>query len=141
MSAIAPVGDGDADRVVALWRAAGLTRPWNNPAADLARARAGPTSAVLASRDVTGALTGTIKVGHDGHRGWLYYLAVAPERRGEGRGRALVAAAEAWLAARGVPKVQLMVRGDNPAARGFYAAIGYAREDVTVLSRRLNDEG
>ena len=67
------------DDAVALWRETGLTRPWNDPYADLARALAGPTSTVLGAQDADGCLVGTVMVGHDGHRGWVYYLAVRPD--------------------------------------------------------------
>jgi ribosomal protein S18 acetylase RimI-like enzyme len=66
-------------------------------------------------------------VGSDGHRGWVYYLAVAPARRRAGLGRTMMDAAEAWLRARGAPKIQLMVREDNEAALGFYEALGLER--------------
>lgn len=127
----------DAHRAAAvtLWGEAGLTRPWNDPDADLARALDGPASTVLAALDGD-RLAGTAMVGHDGHRGWIYYLAVAPARRGEGLGRALVRAAEDWLGA-SVPKVQLMVRADNDAAAGFWRALGYLDADARVLGRRL----
>ena len=129
------------DAAVALWHAAGLTRPWNDPVADLDRALAGPSSTVLAAfadddGDRDGGLVGTVMVGHDGHRGWLYYLAVDEARRGDGIGRALVAAAESWLVD-AVPKLQLMIRADNAAAVAFYERLGYERSDVTVLGRRL----
>jgi ribosomal protein S18 acetylase RimI-like enzyme len=52
-----------------------------------------------------------------------------------------MAAAEGWLHARGAPKLQLMVRGDNTAALGFYEALGLARQDVVVLGRFLADAG
>jgi hypothetical protein len=133
---IAELTAGHHADAVALWHTTGLTRPWNDPVADLDRALAGPSSTVLAALGDDGGLVGTVMVGHDGHRGWLYYLAVAPARRGEGTGRALVAAAEAWLTD-AVPKVQLMVRTDNVAATAFYERIGYERSDVTVLARRL----
>ncbi len=77
-------------------------------------------------------------VGHDGHRGWIYYLAVAPSARRGGLGRSLVEASEHWLAERGVPKLNVMVRGDNADAQGFYDAIGYGHDDVVVRSRRLD---
>lgn len=121
---------------VALWHAVGLTRPWNDPDADLRRALDGPSSTVLAALSPE-RLVGTVMVGHDGHRGWLYYLAVADDHRRRGFGRALVEAAERWLADR-VPKVQLMVRDDNVAAAAFYERLGYARQDTTVLGRRLD---
>src|SRR5215831_9497534 len=83
---------------VALWHATGLTRPWNDPDADLRRALDGPTSTVLAATE-GGDLVGTAMVGHDGHRGWIYYLAVDPARRGAGIGRQLVEACERWIRA------------------------------------------
>jgi len=76
-------------------------------------------------------------VGHDGHRGWVYYLAVDPAFRGAGRGRRLMAAAEAWLIQRGAAKANLMVRAGNTAATGFYQHLGYAADTVTVFGRRL----
>lgn len=126
---------GDAVR---LWEATGLTRPWNDPWADLARAANGPSSAVLAALtggDADASLVGTVMVGHDGHRGWVYYLAVDPVRRGEGLGRALMAAAETWLARRGVPKVQLMVRATNAPVVAFYERLGYADQECVVLGK------
>ncbi len=136
---IAPATADDADRVVALWRSCGLTRPWNDPHADLARALSGATSTILLAREEGGPI-GSVMVGHDGHRGWLYYLAVAPDRQGQGIGRALFAAAEDWLRDAGAPKLQLMVRSDNDAALGFYEAIGLTRQDVVVLGRFLTED-
>lgn len=128
-----------ADRaaVVGLWTQAGLTRPWNDAGADFARAVAGSASAVLGIRDGDD-LVGAAMVGHDGHRGWVYYLAIADAARGRGLGRALMDAAEAWLIDRGIPKIQFMVRTDNEAILGFYDHLGYAQQDVLVLGRRLN---
>lgn len=133
------LGPADAAAAIALWRGAGLTRAWNDPAADYAAALATP-DAVLLGLEEGSALVGTVMVGWDGHRGWLYYLAVAPDRRREGVGRALVAAAEAWLRERGAPKAQLMVRDDNPAASGFWRALGYERQPVAVMGRWLGEE-
>ena len=126
----------DADDIVGLWEAAGLTRPWNDPRADLERALAGPSSTVLLAEDGSGILA-TAMVGHDGHRGWVYYVAVREDARGQGRGAAIMAAAEGWLRERGVPKVQLMVRDSNEAVLGFYGPLGYEPNAVRVLSRRL----
>jgi GNAT superfamily N-acetyltransferase len=92
-----------ADDAVALWQACGLTRPWNDPYADFARAVEGRSSAVLGMYDA-GTLVGTAMVGVDGHRGWVYYVAAAPERRGQGIGRALMKAAENWIIDHGMPK-------------------------------------
>lgn len=136
---IAPADSRDRNSVVALWQAAGLTRPWNDPGDDFDLAMSNPTSSILLARHGL-ALVGSVMVGFDGHRGWVYYLACDPEQRGKGIGRALMAAAEAWLRARDCPKIQLMVRIDNSTAKGFYAAIGYTEQDVITIGRRLDSE-
>lgn len=129
----------DAAAVVALWRACGLTRPWNDPDADFALAAGGTSSVVLVARDADG-IEGSVMVGFDGHRGWVYYLAVALDARRNGLGRALMAAAEDWLRARGAPKIQLMVREDNDAALGFYESLGLERQKVVTLGRFLKED-
>lgn len=127
----------DQDRcvVVDLWHACGLTRPWNDPEADFAAALGNPSSTVLVRTEGEEMLA-TVLAGYDGHRGWLYYLAVHPEHQGEGHGRELVATAEDWLAGRGAVKVQLMIREDNAVA-AFYAGLGYQAQAVTTWGRRL----
>lgn len=128
----------EADAAVALWQACGLTRPWNDPRADIALALASPGSTIIAGR-VDGALVATVMVGCDGHRGWVYYLAVDPELRHAGHGAAMMRAAEGWLKARGAPRLNLMVRAENAAAVGFFEAIGYAASDVMVMQKVLTD--
>ena len=129
---------GDRQAVIALWSAAGLTRPWNDPVADFDLALANAISTVLIARDGSDP-AGTVMTGFDGHRGWVYYLAVVEARRRQGIARLLMASAERWLAARGCPKAQLMVRGENAGALGFYAALGYEVQDVFTLGRRLDE--
>ena len=136
------IGDLETHEIepaVTLWRQVGLTRPWNDPHADIRLALASPAATVLAGR-LEGRLAATAMVGADGHRGWVYYLAVSPEARGRGYGEAMMRAAERWAAARGVPKIQLMVRAGNTAVLGFYEAIGYERSDVVVMARWLRGE-
>jgi hypothetical protein len=134
---IEPLAPEYIDDAVALWQEAGLTRPWNDPREDLRRAVGGPGSTILALVEGE-TLIATAMVGHDGHRGWVYYLAVAPAVQLQGHGRAMMDACEAWLAERGVPKLNLMLRGGNTAALGFYTALGYTNDDVIVFSRRLD---
>src|SRR3984893_3483118 len=93
---IAPIEDGDVAAVIALWQACGLTRPWNDPAAEIARGRNGTNAAVLVGRD-NGAIVASSMVGHDGHRGWVYYVAVDPDHRQKGSGRAVMDAEVDWL--------------------------------------------
>ena len=137
LAGIAAAGPADAEAVVALWRACGLTRPWNDPARDFKSAIEGPASAILLLRDGD-AIAAGVMAGFDGHRGWVYYLAVAPDRRRQGLGRAMMEAAEAWLRERGAPKIQLMVREDNAAALGFYESLGLERQKVVTLGRFLD---
>ncbi|MGB8195766.1 MAG: GNAT family acetyltransferase [Acidimicrobiales bacterium] len=131
---VTELADDDAESVVALWITSELTRPWNDPLADFRRAMDGATSTVLGIKDEDRVI-GTVMVGNDGHRGWMYYVAVSPAHRRAGLGRLLVDAAEAWLRESGAIKVQLMVRSENDAAMEFYRAAGYERGEVEVLSR------
>jgi ribosomal protein S18 acetylase RimI-like enzyme len=135
--AIAPMEDADGDSVVALWQRCGLTRPWNDPSADIAFARRGPNSTILIGRH-DGAVVATVMVGHDGHRGWFYYLGVDPALQGRGFGRAMTQAAEAWLAERGIAKAQLMVRADNDRVRAFYEALGYGEQQRVIFAKWLD---
>jgi ribosomal protein S18 acetylase RimI-like enzyme len=134
---VSEVTDSDIETVIDLWRRCGLTRPWNDPRTDLAQARVTPTSTVLVGH-IEDALVASVMVGYDGHRGWVYYLAVAPQAQRGGLGRRMMQAAEAWLRARGAPKLQLMVRNTNAAAIGFYERLGLERQDVVTMGKRLD---
>lgn len=127
----------DADAVVALWHAAELTRPWNDPYLDIARKLSVQPELFLVAATDGGAIVGSVMAGYDGHRGWLYYLASDPTRRREGIARSLVTEAERLMIAMGCPKVQLMVRPGNEAVMAFYDALGYERFDVSTTGKRL----
>jgi hypothetical protein len=135
--AVALIAHTDVADVIALWQACGLTRPWNDPAADIALARRGPNSTVLIGRD-GGDIVATAMVGHDGHRGWVYYVATDPDRRGKGYGRAIMNAAEDWLREAGMPKLQLMVRRENAKAGAFYQSLGYEEAQTVVFAKWLD---
>lgn len=139
MTPIRSAQASDAEAVIVLWTACGLTRPWNDPRADFDLALTTPTSTVLIAGEGS-SLGGAVMVGFDGHRGWVYYLAVDPKARRVGLGRALMQAAEDWLRGLGAPKIQLMVRDDNAEALSFYAALGLEPQPVVVLGRRLDGE-
>ena len=74
-------------------------------------------------------------VGHDGHRGWVYYLAVRPDMQRQGIGGALMQGCEQWCMDNGVPKLQLMVRSTNADVITFYEQLGYECSDVVVLGK------
>lgn len=126
----------DTEAVVSLWQTTGLTRPWNNPYQDIARKLKVQPELFLVAEE-RGEIVGTVMAGYDGHRGWLYYLASDPSRRGEGIARALVESAEHLLLEMGCPKVQLMVRPDNDIARGFYEALGFEAFETWATGKRL----
>jgi GNAT superfamily N-acetyltransferase len=130
--------EDDLESVIALWDECGLSvNPLNDPASDIALCRSSGHGEVLVG--IIGEnLVATVMVGHDGHRGWYYYLATTPTLQGQGLGRKIVAAAEEWLIERKLPKVEILVRDINQVAHSFYERLGYAHEPVKVLSRRLD---
>ena len=136
MTGFREIADADVESVIALWQACGLTRPWNDPYKDIAFARESETSTVLVL-EREGRIIASVMVGHDGHRGMLYYVAVAPGLQRRGLGKAAVRAAEAWLAARGVWKVNLLVRAENAAVKGFYETLGYEVNPVLCMARKI----
>ncbi|CAO3418855.1 GNAT family acetyltransferase [Azospirillum doebereinerae] len=126
----------DRDAVAALWTACGLVVPWNDPLADIALALSKPSSTILLGT-LGGQIVASVMVGHDGHRGWVYYVAVDPALQGHGHGRRMVEAAEAWLHEAGMPKVQLLVRETNQRVLAFYETLGYAKSPVTMMQKWL----
>lgn len=82
-------------------------------------------------------VTGTILAGYDGHRGWLYAVAVHPNFRHRGLGKALVRHAENALGAKGCMKINLQILHGNDSVCGFYAALGYAIEPRISMGKRL----
>jgi ribosomal protein S18 acetylase RimI-like enzyme len=128
--------DADADEVVALWASAGLVRPWNDPHLDIERKKAVQRDLFLVAVD-DDRLLGVGMAGYDGHRGWVNYLAVRPDSRQLGIGRALMAAFEERLTALGCPKINLQVRAGNADVLTFYARLGYTEDAVVSLGKRL----
>ena len=127
----------DEEAVVSLWLACDLVASYNDPSHDFNFAISGTCSDVLLSEDGTGRINGSVMVGHDGHRGWLYYVAVAPQQRGTGLGRDLVLAAEQWLRHRGIVKAQLLVRETNTSVVSFYEHLGFEITPRVVMSKWL----
>lgn len=130
----------DEDAVVALWQECGLTRPWNDPRRDIARKLTEQPELFLVGLH-EGTVVSTAMVGFDGHRGWVYYLAVAPNFRGQSFGRMLMQEAERLLIERGCPKLNLQVRTSNTEAVEFYRKLGYTQDEVVSFGRRLIPDG
>lgn len=129
--------DLDLDAVVALWETVFPDSPgWNDPRADIERTLCVQKDLFLvATHDME--VVGTAMAGFDGHRGWVYYLAVSPDHRGQGIGRALMRETERRLVDLGCTKLNLQVRADNPQAVDFYRQLGYEIEPRISLGKRL----
>ena len=134
---ITAIDDDDVTDVVALWQRCGSPRAWNDPKSDIALARRETNSTVLVGRRGD-AVVASVLVGHDGHRGWVYYVTVDPDHRYKAYGRAIMTAAEDWLRARGIQKLQLMVRGDNLQVRAFYESLGYYDQERVTFAKWLD---
>ena len=133
---IRPFAVTDTDEVVALWEECGLVRPWNDPRKDIERKLRVQPELFLVAQDGT-EVVGSVMAGFDGHRGWIYYLAVAGSHQQRSLGRALMQQAEKLLVEMGCPKVNLMVRSTNEAVIGFYRRLGYEQDDVVSMGKRL----
>jgi ribosomal protein S18 acetylase RimI-like enzyme len=126
----------DEAAVIDLWTRCGLVVPHNNPRADIARKLSASPELFFVGTFQT-EIVATVMAGYDGHRGWLNYLAVSPGFQRRGYGRQLVAHAEAALLQRGCPKVNLQIRAANERAAAFYARLGFARDEVLSMGKRL----
>jgi ribosomal protein S18 acetylase RimI-like enzyme len=136
---IRPYLPQDETAVVDLWQRCGLTRPWNDPHKDIERKlHVSPDYFLVGVLDEE--VVATAMVGYDGHRGWIYYLGVAPERRGHGYGRKIMAEAERLLREAGCPKINLQVRTDNEQAVAFYRRLGFAMDEVLSMGKRLEPD-
>jgi ribosomal protein S18 acetylase RimI-like enzyme len=126
----------DEAAVIALWTACDLVRPWNDPHKDILRKLSHQPEMFLVGEE-DGELVASVMAGYEGHRGWLNYLAVSPAYRNRSFGRQIVAEAERMLTERGCPKLNLQIRASNAAVIAFYARLGYARDEVVSLGKRL----
>jgi ribosomal protein S18 acetylase RimI-like enzyme len=130
----------DESAVISLWERCELTRPWNDPYLDIRRKlQVRPDLFMVGLLD--GVVVASVMAGYEGHRGWINYLAVAPEHQGKGFGRAMMAEAERLLVLAGCPKVNLQVRSSNKKVIEFYRRLGYAVDDVVSMGKRLGQVG
>jgi len=133
---IRPYADADQAQVVALWQICELTRPWNDPVKDIARKQQVRPEWFLVG-ELDGQVIASVMFGYEGHRGWMNYLAVAPEHQSKGYAHALIAKGEALLLAAGCPKISLQVRSSNARVIAFYQSLGYAQDEAISLGKRL----
>ena len=112
---IREIADDDIAQVIALWNASGVARPWNDPARDIAFARRDEHSTVLVGIE-GGQIVATAMAGEDGHRGWVYYVAIDPARQRSGLGRTMMQAAGSL--ARPARRLEGAVAGSRGQCRG-----------------------
>ena len=133
---IRPYADADQAQVVALWQICELTRPWNDPEKDIARKQQVRPEWFLVG-ELDGQVIASVMFGYEGHRGWMNYLAVAPQYQSKGYAQALIETGEALLLAAGCPKISLQVRSSNAKVIAFYQSLGYAQDEAISLGKRL----
>jgi ribosomal protein S18 acetylase RimI-like enzyme len=137
---IRPYLESDEAAVAELWREVFAEAPaWNVPAADIGRKLAVQRELFLVAT-VGSEVVGTAMAGYDGHRGWVYYVAVRPRYRRQGIGTALMERVEAGVARLGCPKINLQVRASNEGVVSFYEKLGYQVEERISMGKRLGDE-
>jgi ribosomal protein S18 acetylase RimI-like enzyme len=84
-------------------------------------------------------VVGSVMAGYDGHRGWIYSVAVSPTYRRRGIGSQLVVAAERALAGKGCVKVNLQIIEGNESVTAFYASVGFSVEKRVSMGKRLHE--
>lgn len=126
----------DIPALKSLWDRSNMTRSWNDPDKDLRLALKDDHSSVFVAEE-QGGIVGSIMCGSDGHRGWIYYMAVSPDHRRKGIAQRLVGQAEAFLLSKGISKAMLLIRPENEAVAAFYRTCGYEKENRIVMAKWL----
>ena len=126
----------DEEEVIQLWKNCGLVVPWNDPKSDIKRKLKENSEEIFVGQ-IREHIVASAIVGYDGHRGWVYYLAIHPKYQRKGLGGQIMQFAEKHLLKLGCPKINIMVRKTNLDIISFYKALGYKLENVVTLGKRL----
>jgi ribosomal protein S18 acetylase RimI-like enzyme len=134
---IRPYLESDEAAIVELWREVFPDSPaWNRPETDIQRKLSVQRELFLVATVGT-QLVGSAMAGYDGHRGWVYYVAVSPKYRRQGVGTALMRSVEKRLARLDCPKLNLQARASNEKVVAFYKRLGYEVVERISLGKRL----
>jgi len=128
--------DSDRSDVIDLWHRCHLVVPQNDPQHDIDM-KLKVQSDLFFVGTLSNKVVATVMAGYDGHRGWIYYLAVDPDYQRKQIGRRMMAKAESALQKRGCPKINLQVRTSNQAVISFYKRLGFSNDGVIGLGKRL----
>lgn len=129
--------ESDRNEVIALWERCELVRPQNDPDSDIDLKMSFQPDLFFVGVD-NESIVATVMTGYEGHRGWINYLAVDLTIQRNGNGEAMMDHAEDALRKLGCVKINLQVRSTNSAVLGFYDSIGYVKDEVTSLGKRLS---
>jgi ribosomal protein S18 acetylase RimI-like enzyme len=129
----------DTKAVIQLWNDCGLVVPHNDPAKDIKRKLEVNPEWFLVG-EVEKDIMASCMAGYDGHRGWIYYLAVLPQHQGNGFARQMMKKAEEILKAADCPKINLQVRATNQKVIKFYESIGFTNDEVISFGKRLKED-
>jgi ribosomal protein S18 acetylase RimI-like enzyme len=137
ITTIEPYRDAEhRSEVIALWETVfGYVAKHNNPSLAIDKKRDFDDLFFVAMD--AGAVVGTVMGGYDGHRGWIYALAVAPSHRRQGIGSRLVAHAEDALSRKGCMKINLQILEENASVAAFYLSLGYSVENRINMGKVL----
>ena len=125
------------NQVISLWTEAfGYEAPHNAPDAVIDK-KVAVTDGLFFVAVVEAAVIGTVMAGYDGHRGWIYSVAVSAAHRKKGLGSALLAFAEKRLSEKGCLKINLQIMAENEAVEAFYRSNGYNTEKRISMGKRL----
>ena len=127
--------ESDEAAVAALWREVFPDEPAHNVPEEVITRKLAVQRELFFVAVEDGEIVGTAMAGYDGHRGWVYAVAVKPSHRRRGIGAALMARVEEGLRAAGCPKLNLQVRASNRVAVAFYERLGYAVEERVSMGK------
>ena len=138
MTEVRTYEEADEAAVAALWREVFPDEPAHNVPEEVIGRKLAVQRELFFVAVEGGEVVGTAMAGYDGHRGWVYAVAVKPSHRRRGIGAALMARVEDGLRAIGCPKLNLQVRGPNREAVAFYERLGYAVEERVSMGKLLD---
>lgn len=134
---IRPYQERDRESVAALWRTVFPDDPPHNSPEIVIAQKLQVQRELFFVAELENRVVGTVVSGYDGHRGWLYAVAVNPTYHRQGVGAALIRYAENALTKLGCPKINLQVRTTNAAVVAFYRALGYEVEERISMGKRV----
>ena len=126
----------DSEKVIKLWKKCKLVVPWNDPLKDINRKLSIKDNLFIIG-EINKNIIASAMAGYDGHRGYIYYLAVLPEYQKKGIGSSLLSIVEKKLLHLVCPKINLFVRNTNIRVKTFYKINNYEFQDSQIYGKRL----